>query len=564
MPKTCYLLLIICILISQDLSCQNLAFEILGHDEKENLVIDSIGYKKNHVDYSSILAELETFQKALFNIGYIENQVEEIKRLNDSSFASHIYLKDKIDTIYIYYDKNYLNKSILESLSTNITDHYFIVPISETEKTLIYINSKIASQGSPFTTLRLSNIKLKDVSNLQAELVIDTKNDRRKIDNIIIKGYENFPKSYLTHFLKLKPNQSFDLDKINLKMEEMDNLNFANQIKPPEALFTPDSTNLYLYIEKTRSNSFDGFIGFNTNEETGKFEFNGYLNLNLINNLNYGETLSIQYKSVSDQQKSFETRVALPYLFGSPVGAEVALSIFKQDTTFTNINQNARVYYQLSSKSKLFTGITSTQSTNLLNSSLSIAISDYTSTRYSIAYSYKSSQRNNKLFPFKHSFYVESGIGNRKINDATEKQSIIILDAFKVFNLNSSNSIYTKVSGASLFSDSYVENELFRFGGINSIRGFEENSLTANFYGVFNAEYRLQLGSNLYIHSITDFGYIENAIISQKEKLYGFGFGFGLLTKAGLLKFSYANGKGESQKFNLSSSKVHISLIAFF
>ena len=41
---------------------------------------------------------------------------------------------------------------------------------------------------------------------------------------------------------------------------------------------------------------------------------------------------------------------------------------------------------------------------------------------------------------------------------------------------------------------------------------------------------------------------LENKIINQKEKLYGLGFGFGILTKAGLLKFNYANGKSENQK----------------
>ena len=68
-------------------------------------------------------------------------------------------------------------------------------------------------------------------------------------------------------------------------MELLNQLPFAQQKRPSEVLFTKDSTSVYLYLEKIKSNRFDGFIGFGTDETTGKIEFDGYLDLNLINNL---------------------------------------------------------------------------------------------------------------------------------------------------------------------------------------------------------------------------------------------------------------------------------------
>ena len=50
-----------------------------------------------------------------------------------------------------------------------------------------------------------------------------------------------------------------------------------------------------------------------------------------------------------------------------------------------------------------------------------------------------------------------------------------------IFNLNYKNSIYLKNSTQLLNSENYLTNELFRFGGINSIRGFNENSIDASF-----------------------------------------------------------------------------------
>jgi len=115
-----------------------------------------------------------------------------------------------------------------------------------------------------------------------------------------------------------------------------------------------------------------------------------------------------------------------------------------------------------------------------------------------------------------------------------------------------------------LSSDDYLDNELFRFGGINSIRGFEENSIAANLYGVINTEYRYRLSNSIYVHSVIDAAYFENQLTDSKEKLFGFGFGLGLLTNSGLFRLNYSSGKTENRQFKLSDSKVHVSLTATF
>jgi outer membrane protein assembly factor BamA len=156
------------------------------------------------------------------------------------------------------------------------------------------------------------------------------------------------------------------------------------------------------------------------------------------------------------------------------------------------------------------------------------------------------------------------GFGNRSSNQKDEQQTEIKLTVSKILNLDDKNSFYIRALGNSLLSDSYFINELFRFGGINSIRGFEENSVLASHYGLINLEYRYRLNSSIYIHTITDAAYFDNKLIDSQEKLFGFGFGFGILTKAGLLKLNYANGKSENQKFKFSNSKIHLSLNAIF
>jgi translocation and assembly module TamA len=240
------------------------------------------------------------------------------------------------------------------------------------------------------------------------------------------------------------------------------------------------------------------------------------------------------------------------------------LNIFKKDSSFTTVNQNAKLFYQINPQANVFFGINGTKSNNLLSAENAIsAIQDYNSNIYNVRFVYQKLQKN-ILFNTNLLFDLELGNGTRDFLNNSENQTRFLFNAFKIFNFNPKNSIYIRLNGSGLFSNTFLENELFRFGGINSIRGFEENSIVASLYGLINTEYRYQLSNSIYIHSIIDFAYLENKLLIQKEKLYGFGFGFGLLTKAGLLKFNYANGKTENQKFKFSNSKIHLSLTAVF
>lgn len=564
MPKTSFFVLIICLFFSEELFCQNLHLKINGNSEFETQIIDSLNYSKIHVNFASIKSEADSIQKILYKKGYIENKLNNITKTTDSTFIAQFHLKKKFNTIYIYYNSNIVNPSILDLISKNVFEDYFEINIENIESSLKFINSKITEKGFPFSKLKLSDIKIKDTQTLTAYLLVEANNKKRVISNIIIKGYEKFPRSYLKHYLKIKPSQTFNLNSIKNKTEQLNDLKFASQVKAPEVLFSKDSTSLYLYLEKAKSNSFDGFLGFGTNEETNNLEFDGYLNLALNNNLNFGETFRLLYKSDENDQKTFETNLTLPYLFKSPIGVDLQLRIFKRDSSFTTVNQSAKLHYQINSKHKIYFGLTNLESNNLLTENISTNISDYKTSYYSFAYQYLKPQSFNLLFPFNSKFYFETNFGKRKLTNESQKQSQFSVDTFKIFNLNNKNSIYLRLNGATLISNTYLENELFRFGGINSVRGFEENSLFSSLYGLINSEYRFQLSNNIYIHTITDVAYFENDILNTKEKLFGYGFGFGILTKAGLLKFNYANGKLENQKFKLSNSKIHISVTTDF
>jgi outer membrane protein assembly factor BamA len=545
---------------SLTVSAQSLHFNAIGETQDETRLLDSLAYKTLFEDYKSLEAEAEKIQKILSNLGYLESECIELQKYNDSSFIASY----KIGTLYkkarIRFNAR-LNKKILKLVSNTIAENYFEVDISKLETALKILNEETSNNGDPFSTLQLINIK-KDNGVLYADLNIEEE-QQRTIDTIIIKGYDKFPETYIKRYLKLKARQHFNLKTINQKTEALSNLQFASQIKDPEVLFTIDSTILYIYVEKQKSNTFDGFLGFGTNTETSKIEFDGYLNLNLINNLNYGESFSLLYKSDESEQKTFDVKVKMPYIFGTAIGTQLGLNIFKKDSSFVTTSQFAKIDFQFNPKNSVALGVNALNSTNLLDNA-TVTISDFKSSFTTASYNHTSMQRYDRLFPVNFLFEFSAGLGKRTIDKNDQSQTKFELNTLKIFNLNLRNSIYGNLSAAILNSDNFLENELFRFGGINSIRGFEENSLTANVFAVLNTEYRYKVTNTLYINSIIDLAYYENQIIVTKNKLLGLGFGFGVLTQAGLFKLNYSNGSSENQTIKFSNSKIHISLSTKF
>ncbi len=52
----------------------------------------------------------------------------------------------------------------------------------------------------------------------------------------------------------------------------------------------------------------------------------------------------------------------------------------------------------------------------------------------------------------------------------------------------------------------FSANELYRFGGWNSMRGFNENSLAADFYYYGSLEYRYLIGSQAFLTFLGNMG----------------------------------------------------------
>ncbi|MDT0295527.1 hypothetical protein ACFQ3R_02265 [Mesonia ostreae] len=544
---------------------QELHLFLFSESEKEQEVIDEINYKKNHTDINSIQITLTDFKQQLFKQGYIDAEI--IKAENKTSkptksFRYKISLEKKYSYINIQLPEGFTEKSksklFEEANTTNVTR----IPIIHLEEKINEINNFLANQGKPFTYSELTEIS-KENDSLFGKLQ-NTSSNIRSITKIEIKGYDKFPKNYTTHYLNLRKGQLFNKLKIDEKVDRLKDLSFSESTRNPEVLFQKDSTTVFLYLKKKNSNSFDGYLGFATTEESQKLELNGYLNLQLENNFNFGEKFSILYRNDGEQQLEFDANLELPYIFNTPLGIELNLNLFKRDSTYTNTQKSIKTNYQLNPKIEFSIGYLQEDSNKLQNDNIISSNEDFISNRFLLGAEFYVQRNPNSFFRRNSFFTTEIGIGSRKTDTKKEQQQIYCIRGAYQFIFHPRNAINLRNTSGFINSDSYLTNELLRIGGINSIRGFEENSINANLFSAFQLEYQYLLSSSIYAHTITDYAVIESPEIKNHKNLVSFGFGMGLKTKVGNLKLMFANGKTDDQKFDFSNTKVHIQLIARF
>ena len=546
-----YILLFFCL----QSAAQNLYLKAEGANLKETKTIDSLGYAKIHPNAKSIKTEAEKLSSLLYQAGYLEATTTGNLKINDSTFLFGYKLSQRIAIIKAYTGKlNTKEKTLL-----NITTDTITINPAETEAFMNRNLALLEQQGYPLSSLQLVNYTKKgNVLTASLNMSVEKK---RTVDNIIIEGYPKFPEGIRRNILRQYKKKAFNKSNLQRVYNDFSSLRFITLPRYPEILFKQDTTNIYVYAEKARPNTFDGFIGF-SNDDQSKIRLNGYLDLTLINTLNGGEKFNLYWKNNGDKQSTFNTSLELPYLFKSPIGAKASLQIFRQDSTFQNTVTDINLGYYFSYNSKLYLGRSTTQSTSTqaTNTLLSGFNNKFWTTTYELS-TYKSDEL---LFPQQSYIYARLGTGNRDSEAGSSSQYFGQLNAFYNFYLNRRNIINIKNHSYYLNSKNYVINELQRFGGINSIRGFNENSLQANLYSLLMAEYRYFASENLYIHSITDYGYYEDKATNVNNKLFSIGFGMGLLTNSGLFNIIYANGNFGRQNVKLSNSIVHISFKTSF
>lgn len=421
--------------------------------------------------------------------------------------------------------------------------------------------NELELQGRLFDQIQPKDIRIKN-DTLFVEWKLKER-EKRRIDKIVFSESKNFPTNFSKRWKKDFEKKTLNQKNLDKLYQASKSIGFMAPIKYPEVLFTNDSTKVYISFSNNNWNQAEGIIGFN-NDEQGNLKWNGFLDLTLYNTFQIGEKFHLDWRNNGFGQNNLQLKIQLPYLFGTKIGTEADLHIFRQDSTFQTTNLKWKMEYLWNMETSLFVGIQTTESSDIQNVNNNI-LQDFENQYYFIGLQYQFRRETiPNLIPTKYMLKLQSGFGNRTTNTQKTKQWNLDFQGQIRWDLDQRNSLFIKGNGFYLQSENYLINELPRFGGINNIRGFIENSIQASTFSSLASEYQLKLGSNFYIHSIIDYGYFEDKSNNLKNNLKSFGFGFGLQNKNSIFHLQFANGIFNNQNFDFQNTLTHLSFKTFF
>jgi hemolysin activation/secretion protein len=318
-------------------------------------------------------------------------------------------------------------------------------------------------------------------------------------------------------------------------------------------------------------------------QDSGNVLLTGSLTLDLHNVFKVGENLRFNWQRVQVLSQTLDIYMDFPYLFYSSFGIDGMFALEKKDTSYLNLDfglgvryylqkrNYVRAYYNL--KSAHLTGNTSLQYLSELPTDI-----DYKTHIYGLEVVF--SKLDYLFNPRKgYAFSFTAAVGQRNIiknnNIADSLYNGIRLSSLQVqlsgkfdiyFPIKNKWVWYMGIKAGHLQTPQLFENETFRLGGLNTIRGFDQQSIYASTYGIINNELRFIFSKKSYLQAFFDVAWYECKLNSgyRSDIPFGFGAGISFDTKAGMFSFNYALGKQLKNPIRFSNGKITFGYVAVF
>jgi outer membrane protein assembly factor BamA len=441
----------------------------------------------------------------------------------------------------------------------------------EVGKLLKDLHNCLLSNGYPFAKVTLRNIEIGE-TRTTAFLKVE-KFNQLKWSKIIIKGDTAISTSYLYNLLQIKPGNLYDESQLKLITDRINQVSFLTEIKTHELLYTPEGVELYLYIKSKPLSSVNGFLGLQPDPIQNKYFLTGELALKLVNVLKRGELLDINWRNIQTQTQQLQAHLNYPFLFKSPFGIDGQFKLYKRDSAFLDLKTKLALqyylkggnfvsfYYERNNSSLLGGAANNTSFSNLAN---------VTTNNYGLAISHR--QVDYFPNPSRGLNIVASISAGKRQSRLTDTSATIVNLIFKgessieyFIPITARNVIRIANQSFVITAPNIFQNELIRFGGLLSQRGFNEDEIFASTVSIFSLEYRFLLDKNSRVFLFYDQSLYENTSLTyRQDKPFGFGAGLSFGTNIGVFSLQYALGSQLGNPILFKNGKIHFGYIAYF
>ena len=598
LSKILLLFFLILLLFQQNVLCQK-KFTVFFHfsDKDSSYHFQQLDLKSNFENKEAAVEYINKLPQTLLSKGFATASVDSVFYDSLKAIVT-IYLGEKYKWGKIITDS--IPKNVLENIGWNEKEFsnkeiIFSHLQNQQQKIIEYYENN----GYPFAEVFLKNIDIKnDLVTASLEIA---KGPLYHIDSIRIYGKVKIKKSFLQKYLDISNGSVYNNQKMQQISKLIQQLPFLQEQQGWNVTMLGTGATLNLYLEPKRSSQINVLIGFvPANTISRKSQITADVHLDLQNSFGSGESILFNWQQLQPQSPRLNLGYSLPNIFNSNFGIDLSFDLLKRDSSYLQLNGILGLKYNISS-SNTFKIFYENEQNYLLSGGIDTNQIIYTKrlpanidvSSGNIGIGYHFDNTNYRLNPRKgNEFDITATAGIKKTsknnniinlkdpsNPSFDFNSLydsikpktyrfkIVAEGAHYFPLGKASTFKTAASIGLLQSPQNFLNELFRIGGYQILRGFDEESIYANKYLVLTGQYRYLVGINSYFFGFSDAGFTKTNFntTNYSNSFISGGIGLEFETKFGLLNLSYAVGKRNDVPFDIrNSSKIHFGYINYF
>jgi len=337
-----------------------------------------------------------------------------------------------------------------------------------------------------------------------------------------------------------------------------------------------DSTAVLVIPSQPRSpGDFDVSVGYlpSTGAKGSQLVGSGHIQLN--NAFGRGRTYSARVSRLPGQSSGVDLFFRDPFVHLLPISFQAGFQGYQQDSTYSTLGIQAGIGLHIQESVEIGVSV-SHEGTRPLQGGTRWANGQQRIGRTIVSYlgveSTFLSQDNPSSPRSGYRFFarIETGQKSRAIQKLVGQDSVKVKTAsqqqriqFEARNFMAISSRFTWLIGLDarfIVSSELDESELIRFGGTNSLRGYDENQFTGKTVGRVFTELRGYADEGSFAFVFYDLGYVQplsSGTDTATSSVYpGFGIGFGYRSPVGPVSVSYAMNTMDP----LRDGRIHLGL----
>jgi len=384
-----------------------------------------------------------------------------------------------------------------------------------------------------------------------------------KIGRVVITGNETTNADVILRELALRPGTYYNADALATARARVERLGFFESVGEPELYLDKDSTMLILLrVKEASTSAIDGVLGYNPPQNATESGYiSGLVDLSLRNISGTGRNATLHYERTTGQTQTLEVHYLEPWLFGYPLNLAVGFAQRQQDSTYTETSATGDLSLALTQDLRIIGNLSYDRV--IPSDQPNMPFSVFDSRTISTGLSASVDTRDNSIAPrygvvglLGASYGIKDIYGPAAFIDSATPATIglrtISLDAsgyHTLFTPNLVGAVGLHARSISAIGGPLDVSDMFRIGGIFTIRGYREEDLIASRYAYSNLELRIMMSQFSYFDVFFDGGYLvkdSTATSPAEQPQYPMSYGIGaqLESPIGIIAVSIGLARG--------------------